>query len=202
MFENADLPPRAVQSKASARPARRPHALPCLALSFIFVMGLSSGCQTPYESGLSEYRSGQYTVAEQHAKRGLSEDPEDPELNLLRARALVAQKNYRDAEAYAEVAFRSGERTGEAGRILGKIQWELGRTMDAAASWQRAREAQPDSVSDEDYQRALESALRTAVSIQNFEKSLEFRLALAEFAPEHAQATPALIRQNREQHAA
>ncbi|AWV89387.1 tetratricopeptide repeat protein [Bradymonas sediminis] len=201
MFENSDLPPRSVESKVASRPAPRAHRLPILALSIILLAGLS-GCQTPYESGLSEFKSGQFQVAEQHAKRGLDEDPEDPELNLLLARTLVAQKNYRDAEAYAEVAFRSGKLPAESGRILGKIQWELGRAMDAADSWKSARAARPDSVNDVDYLRALESALRMASSIQNYARALHFRLALAEVAPEHAEATPALLRQNREQLAA
>lgn len=202
MFQNADLPARAVHSNAAARPARRPRALPCLALSLILGVGLMSGCQTPYELGLSELRDGQFSVAEQHAKRGLSEDPQDPELNLLLARALVAQKNYRHAEAYAEVAFRAGTHTATAGRVLGKIQWELGRTMDAAMSWKSARQAQADIVADEDYQRALESALRTAKSIQNFEKTLEFRIALAELAPDHPEADPLFIHSTRALHAA
>src|SRR5690554_2206988 len=201
MFENSDLPPRSVESNPASRPATRAHRVPILALSIILWAGLS-GCQTPYESGLSEFNSGQYQVAEQHAKRGLDEDPEDPELNLLLARTLAAQKNYRDAEAYAEVAFRSGKLPAESGRILGKIQWELGRAMDAADSWKSARAARRNSVNDVDYLRALESALRMASSIQNYERALHFRLALAEVAPEHAKATAVLLRQDREELAA
>lgn len=199
MFEKTDLPQHSAPTKATSGPAICSRALPYFVLSFAVSVCLAAGCQTPYESGLSEFKGGEYRLAEQYAKRGLNKTPEDPQLNLLLARTLVAQKNYRDAEAYADQAYRSGKLRAEAGRTLGKIQWELGRSMDAAVSWKAARAAKPDSVSDTDYQRALESALNTANSIQNFEKTLQFRLALAELAPEHPKVAPDLIRQNRQQ---
>ncbi|WP_168210963.1 tetratricopeptide repeat protein [Persicimonas caeni] len=158
----------------------------------------ATGCQTPYETGLSRYAQGQYTEAKQHAQEGLRQEPDDPELNLLMAQTLVAQEEYRRAEPYAVKAFESGEDPSEAGRTLGKIHWELGRPIKAVTAWKAAREDDPESVGDTDFQRALEAAIATAMTLQQFEDALDLRQQLAEIDPEHPEVKQEALRVNRE----
>ncbi|MFP4597083.1 MAG: tetratricopeptide repeat protein [Persicimonas sp.] len=159
---------------------------------------LAAGCHSPYESGLSDYAEGRHAEAEDHVEQGLDEDPGDPQLNLLMAQILAAGDDYRRAEPYATRAFDSGEQIAEAGRTLGKIHWELGHPVDAAKAWKAARQADPDSVGDTDYRRALEAAIANTMNLQRFELALELRAELAEIDPDHAEAGEEAFRINRE----
>lgn len=157
-----------------------------------------SACMTPYESGLSELSAGNLGAAETHAQQGLKEDPENPALNLLMAEVLSARQKYRDAEPYAARAFAAGSSRAEAGRVLGKIQWELGRPADAADSWLAARQADPAAVGDTDLERALTSAIAQTMAAQQFERALGFRQQLAQVNPQHPEAQSQPMRDNRE----
>jgi tetratricopeptide (TPR) repeat protein len=153
---------------------------------------------TPYESGIAAFSEGQYAQATQHAREGLQQTPEDASLNLLMAQTLVAQQDYRGAEPFAVKAFEHGQKPAKAGRILGKIHWELGRPIKAIDAWRAAREAAPDSVADSDYQRALEAAISTAMTLHQFDAALELRDELAGIDPGHPEAAKQAVRHNRE----
>ncbi len=169
-----------------------------LCAGLLAALVLAAGCQTPYESGLSRYAEGHYAEAQQHVEQGLEESPDDPQLNLLMAQILAAGDDYRRAEPYATKAFDSGEQVAEAGRTLGKIHWELGHPVEAAKAWKAARQAEPDSVGDTDYRRALEAALANTMNLQQFELALELRAELAELDPDHAEVGQEAFRINRE----
>jgi predicted Zn-dependent protease len=175
-------------------------ALRLIAVAFGAVLLLTStGCMTPYESGMAAYSGGAYAEATQHAREGLREKPEDASLNLLMAQALVGQEDYRGAEPFAVKAFENDEQPAEAGRTLGKIHWELGRPIKAVEAWRTARTEVPGSVGDSDYQRALEAAISTAMTLQQFNTALDLREELAEIDPGHPEVAKQALRANREQ---
>jgi Tfp pilus assembly protein PilF len=144
------------------------------------------------------YDQEKYEDARERAKKGLDADDGDARLNLLVARTYLAEREYREALPYAQKAFESDSVRGEAGRVLGKLQWELGQPIKAVGSWRAAREVDPRLVSDADFKRGLEAAIATAMSVQDYESALELRAELAELAPEHPQVADKLIRDNRE----
>jgi predicted Zn-dependent protease len=147
---------------------------------------LAVGCQTPYEAALSNFSVGEYDVAEERLREGLDQTPEDTDLNLLMARLHIEREDYRKAEPFAQRVFDDGEQIVEAGRLLGKIHWELSRPVEAAEAWRAARQAEAGSVSDTDYIRALEAAIATAMNMQQFEQALSLREELAELDADHS----------------
>lgn len=166
-------------------------------LSASVVLALT-GCHTAYDTGLEKLASGEYQAAAKVAEEGLKERPNDPELNLLMAEALVGENQFAPAEPYARKAFREPTLRAPAGRTLGKILWELGQPVGAVDVWRDARAAEPGAVSDEDFVRGLEIAITTAVGIQEFQKAFEMRQELAVLAPNHPEVTADAMRRNRE----
>ncbi len=159
---------------------------------------VTSACHTPYESGLSQFAEGHFDKAEHSVREALRERPDDPALHLLLARILTAQERYRAAQPHAELAFQAGQDVPHAGRTLGKIHWELGRPIAAVDAWRAARKADPNSVSDTDFKRALEAAINTAMTLQHFQKGLELRHELAAIDPKAPEVSKNALRVNRE----
>ncbi len=157
-----------------------------------------SGCHTAYDSGLEQLASGDYQQAAKFAQEGLKEDPNDPELNLLMAEALVGDGLFAPAEPYARRAFKSESFKAPAGRTLGKVLWELGQPIAAVDAWRVARAAQADVVSDDDFIRGLEIAISTAMSIHEFQQALDLRDELAVLSPDHSDVAIEARRRNRE----
>lgn len=163
------------------------------ALSLCLVITLT-GCQTRYESGLELLAQDRIYDAEKEARYGLKDDPKDARMHLILAQALIKQALQKpsspdtdkikaalphaqqafDFDAGQDKAFKA-----EAGRTLGKIQWELGRPNEAVLAWRSAREAQPDSVGDADYLYALRTALAQAVTFEQYKEALALRQELA-----------------------
>ena len=85
-----------------------------------------------------------------------------------------------------------------AGRILGKVHWELGRPIEAVEAWHAAREADLASVDDRDYVNGLEQGIATAMSFRDFTAALRLRALLQEVDPEHAEVSPEALRLTRE----
>ena len=74
----------------------------------VLLLGFSlTGCLSPYEKASQFYANGDLGDAKAQATRGLERAPDDPQLNLLMAKVLVSEQNYRQAESYAQVAFES-----------------------------------------------------------------------------------------------
>ncbi|MFB6372376.1 MAG: tetratricopeptide repeat protein, partial [Bradymonadaceae bacterium] len=144
------------------------------------------------------YQAGAYADAATQVKKGLKERPDDPRLNLLMGKILVAQKKFRKAETYAKTAFEAEATRGEGGRILGKIHWELGRALKAVDVWRTTRQKAPSLVSDADFVRALEAGIDTADSSHKFRKALELRKELADLKPDHPEVADAVMRRTRE----
>jgi predicted Zn-dependent protease len=203
MVENTNLgaaSPADAPLRAGLSRSLRSRSLRIIGAAFAAAFLLAAtGCLTPLESGKAAFSEGQYAQAKQHAREGLREEPDDASLNLLMAQTLVARESYRAAESYAVKAFEAGEDPVEAGRTLGKIHWELGRALEAVEAWSVAREASPDSVADSDFQRALEAAISTAMTLQQFETALELREQLAKLDPGHPEVAKQALRTNREQ---
>lgn len=181
-------------SHALLRPAH--HVLSTCAAAMI-LFGLS-GCATQYERGMRAINEQRWDDAKHQARQGMAHDVNAPEYHLLMAEALVgeamalyaqeqsdgssppvelqkAQKRYREALPHAQKAFDSGQLDARAGRILGKIYYELNRPIDTAFVWQRARQADPLIVSDEDYVVAVRTGLLEAVSLEDSERALTLR---------------------------
>lgn len=163
----------------------------------MILFGLS-GCATQYERGMRAINEQRWEDAKHQARQGMAQDIGAPEYHLLMAEALVgeamalyaqeqsdgssppvelqkAQKRYREALPHAKKAFDSGEFDARAGRILGKVYYELNRPIDTALVWQRARQADPTIVSDEDYIVAIRTGLVEAVSLEDSERALTLR---------------------------
>lgn len=168
-------------------------------LGLLLVLFASAGCHNPYKSGLEALGQDRYTAAEQQATELLAEAPEDPRYHLLMADALVGQSEFREAEPHARKAFESGQLDATAGRTLGKVLWELGQPIAAVEAWRAARAADRSSVSDEDFVRALETALAMALSIREFEKALDLRGELQELKPNHPESAATAFQRNRMQ---
>ncbi|MEZ4462323.1 MAG: tetratricopeptide repeat protein [bacterium] len=169
-----------------------------LIISASFALAVS-GCHSAYNDGLDRLAAGEYQDAAKLAQEGLKENPNDAELNLLMAEALVGDSQFAPAEAYARRAFKSEALKAPAGRTLGKILWELGQPIGAVDVWREARSAQSDVVADDDYVRGLEIAISTAMSIHEFEKALALRDELTALSPEHPEVQPEARRRNREE---
>lgn len=173
------------------------------ALGLCLVLTLT-GCQTRYESGLELLAQDRIYDAEKEARYGLKDDPKDARMHLILAQALIKQALQKptspdtdkikaalphaqqafDFDAGSDKAFKA-----EAGRTLGKIQWELGRPNEAVLAWRSAREAQPDSVGDADYLYALRTALAQAVTFEQYKEALALRQELATLV----EANPSVI---------
>ncbi len=164
-------------------------------VALVCVLWGVSGCATTYEQGESALESGEIRQAETLAKRELRANPDDPRANLLLAKALTRRDppSWRKAEPYAKAAFESGEIDAQAGRLLGKIYWEVGQPIETVSAWRRARAADPLAVRDSDFLYALRTALTTAMTFKNFEEALALRQELKVFAeqkPEVVAASP------------
>lgn len=170
-----------------------------LSVAVLFCMGALTGCHNPYRSGMEALSQNNWTEAEERAGELLNESPRDPSYHLLMAEALVGQERYREAESHAQAALDSGELDARAGRVLGKVLWELGRPIEVVESWRTARAADPTSVDDEDYVRALETALAMASSVRKFEQALEFRRELRKLDAGHSETSDAAFQRNRMQ---
>lgn len=160
-----------------------------------------AGCLSSYEKGSKLYEAGEYENARTEAEEGLQQAPDDPQLNLLMAKALVAEENYREAESYAKKAFEAESTRGPGGRVLGKIHWELGRALKAVEVWRDSRAIDPDYVSKKDFKRALVAAVGTADSSHKYERALELRKELAEIAPDHPEVSAEVLQETRKKHA-
>jgi tetratricopeptide (TPR) repeat protein len=147
---------------------------------------LTSACQTQYEQGMDALAEGKHEDAEKLARAGLADDPQSPEYNLLLAKSYTERQQWRQAEAPAKLAYDSTTMDGPAGRLLGKIYWELGRPIDAVDAWRRARVANPTSVSDQDFITALSYALTSAEGFQDFVRAQTLREELKQVAPADA----------------
>jgi hypothetical protein len=121
------------------------------------------------------------------ARAAHSADPDDPQANLDLARALTSleRPDWRRAEAPARVAFDSGELDAPAGRILGKIYWEIGDPIETVSCWRAARAADPTSVRDSDFLYALRSAITTATTFHRYDVALPLRYELLDFVEAH-----------------
>lgn len=161
----------------------------------------TAGCLSPYEKGSKFYEAGDFANAATEVQEGLEREPDDPQLNLLMAKTLVAQEEFREAESYAEKAFEAEKTRGGGGRLLGKVHWELGRALKAVEVWREARKVDTNFVPDEDYKRALLAAIGTADSSHKFERALTLREELAEIAPSHPEVDPSVLRRTRQNHA-
>lgn len=166
---------------------------------------LTTACQTQYERGMEALAEGKHADAERIARAGLAEAPNDPEYNLLLAKSYTERQQWRQAEEPAKRAFESGKLDGRAGRLLGKIYWELGRPIDAVDVWRRARASSPTSVSDQDFVTALSYALTSAEGFQDYVRAHALREELKRVAPADAppeiqrQISPEAFREGREE---
>jgi len=161
------------------------------------LVAATGGCLSSYEKGSKLYEAGSYQNARSELEEGLEQKPGDPELHLLMAKVLVAQEDYREAEAHAERAFQADATRGPGGRILGKIHWELGRAMKAVEVWRDARAIDSTYVSDEDFERALVAAIGTADSSHKYGRALELRGELESISPDHPEVQPEVLREIR-----
>lgn len=168
------------------------------AIALPLVVTLAASCITPYEKGESFYDAGQYSDAASKVREGLEERPDNPRLNLLMAKILVAQEKFRKAETYAQTAYDATPTRADGGRVLGKIHWELGRALKAVEVWDATRKQDPSLVPDEDYIRALEAAVETADSSHKYRKALELRKELADIDADHPEVAEAVMRRTRE----
>jgi tetratricopeptide (TPR) repeat protein len=167
----------------------------------LMVASLVSGCLSPFERGEAYYDAGEYEDAREQVERGLEKSPEDPEMNLLMAETLVAQKDYEKAQTYAETAADAEATRGEGARVLGKIHWELGRALQAVEAWRTAREVDPELVSDEDWIRALEAAIDDADTNHEHREALRLRESLAELRPDHSEVGDEIMVRTRRRYA-
>ena len=160
----------------------------CLALN-------AMGCHTQYESGLEELAAGRYENAQVRARAGLRDNPEDPRFNLLMARSLVKQafedpdkpklKYVREALPFAQKAFEDEDFKAPAGRILGKIHWELGKPVDAIDAWRAARKQDPQSVGVIDYVQGMRTAMSTAMTFEDYKRAYALRVELKQLLEQH-----------------
>ncbi|MFU8806975.1 MAG: tetratricopeptide repeat protein, partial [Bradymonadaceae bacterium] len=182
---------------------RRPFIILWLGLMLGLMSGLMlGGCASIHDQGMRALQQDDLETAEQHAKRALAQDRHDPGSNLLMARVLVAKDNPRQALPYARRAFESDDLVVEAGRVLGKIHWDLGQPIEAAEVWGTTREHDPSAIGDDDFKRALEAAIIAATLSQDHARALHFRVQFAELAPDHQETSPESFRLNRERLAA
>ncbi len=163
---------------------------------------LLAACHNPYQSGMDALAEQNFEEARVQARESLNDDPSSPESNLLMAEALMGLEKFRQAEPYAKKAFESGQLVAPAGRVYGKILWELGMPVEAVDAWRAAREDDPEAVSDDDYLRAVETALAMAVHVHDFDRAVMLRDELAALVPDHPDASEEATRKLREQWAA
>ncbi len=124
------------------------------------------------------------------AEQTLKSSPDDPHANIVLAEHLSGLKGYRKAEPYAVKAFESGQLNARAGRLLGKIWWELGRPIATVDAWRVARQANPTSVGWPDYLFALRQAIITARSFGIYEAELKLRVELQALLKEDSTRLP------------
>lgn len=119
----------------------------------------------------------------EYAEAAYEADPDDPYTNIELAMAWVAleRPDWRRAETYAKFAFDSGELDAQAGRVLGKIYWEVGQPLETVDTWRRARAADPNAVRDSDYLYALRTALATARIFKKHQTEIRLRYELRDF---------------------
>ena len=158
----------------------------------------AAGCLGPYEKGSKLYDAGEFQDAEEQVRRGLDESPDDAKLNLLMAKIYVQKEDYRKAESYAQTAFEHDLTRAEGGRLLGKIHWELGRSLEAVEVWRETRKLQPELVPDEDYARALVAAIQTTDSSHEWERALALRKELEKLKPDRPEVAETVMRRTRE----
>lgn len=163
----------------------------------VMALTLSMGCHNAYRSGMESLAQGNYGDAIGHAEAGLREDPENGELNLLMAESLVGEEKWAAAEPYARKALGDSGTRGRAARVLGKVLWELGQPVGAVQIWKIAREVDVSLVSDEDYQRGLETAIAMAMSTQSYTDALNLREELARLVPDHEAVSPEWFKRTR-----
>ncbi len=164
-------------------------------------VAVSTGCQGSLRAGNRALESEDYTKAESSARLGLAKHGSDPDYNLLMAQALAGQERWGDAKPYAKRAFEYEGFEASAGRVYGKILWEMERPIEAVAAWRVAREFEAGSVSDEDYVRALEMAIAEAEDQREYGTSLRLREELGQVSPDHALAGRDEVLQAKERQA-
>lgn len=187
-------------------------AMSCQAL-FAITLLTQVGCQGRYERGQEAIAEQRFDDAKNDARLGKQEAPNDPRYDLLMAEALVkeayamtqklaegpnqpplerkkVQRRYKNALPHAQAALDSGQIDAEAGRLLGKIHWELDDPIEAVKVWRKARAADPDSIREADYLKALRTALGRVVLFEDHVQSLEFRTELEAFVKDN----PSLIK--------
>jgi tetratricopeptide (TPR) repeat protein len=195
VIETADLPEE-----------RRVQTMQLQRIATVFSLAVAiplcaPGCLSPYEKSSKLYEAGEYQSARSELEEGLEQNPDDPQLNVLMAKILVAEEDYRGAESYALKAFKAESTRGPAGRVLGKIHWELGRALEAVEVWRDSRAIDPDYVSEKDFERALVAAIGTADSSHKYERALELRKELAAIAPDHPEVSEEVLQKTRNKYA-
>lgn len=153
------------------------------------------GCQNRYETGLENLAEDRIFDAERQARIGLKENPKDARYHLLLARALVRQATadpkdpditkITKALPHALKAFEDKSLKADAGRILGKIHWDMGKPIKAVDAWRAARAADPKSIGNSDYFYCLRTALATAMTFENYDKAMALRRELKAITETH-----------------
>lgn len=159
------------------------------------------GCAHGFQEGTEALGAGEYDRAQIIADDELTDDPDSPWGNLLMAEALVAQGEHRKALSYAQRAEKSDAFPGRASRLVGDIYRELGRPVDAADAFHRARDRDADSVDDEPFVEVLEAGLTYARTRTDHESSWRLSRWLADVVPDHPDAAPEEIAVHRRAYA-
>lgn len=180
----------------------------CGTILLALMLLTQAACQNRYDRGMDAIAEQRFEEARQSARIGKKEEPKNPRYDLLMAQSYVkeaeamtqamssndsqppmelkkVQQRYKKALPHAQAAFDSGELTAEAGRILGKIHWELENPIDAVDTWRAARQADPTAILDGDYLQALRTALGRVTFFEDHIKALELRHELQEFVDTH-----------------
>lgn len=159
------------------------------AAALLAVVAVSAGCLSSFQQGVRDYRAGNYDEAESRLNRSLERNDDDPRTRLWLAKTLVAREAYDEAIPHAERAMESDATRGPAARTLGKAHWELGQPVDAADAWRRARELDPELVSDDDFERALVEAIDVTRSRHEPGRRLKLLKQLRELTPDHEEVS-------------
>ena len=172
-------------------------------LALLLALWVMSGCHSYYDAGLQALKSGNAAEAEQEAREGLSEKPEDPWLNLLMAEALNAQERWAEARPYAGRAVQKLPQRPGPRVALGLALVRLNNVPAGLVQWIAAFRMKRDSMKPhlEEMRELLPKAIPQTLESDQPKEAVFMIETLRELDPQHPLATDASLRDAREAYA-
>ncbi|MEO1270561.1 MAG: tetratricopeptide repeat protein, partial [Myxococcota bacterium] len=164
---------------------------------------VAPACHNYYDAGLEALRSGNAAQAEQQARKGLAEEPDDPWLNLLMAEALIAQERWAEARPYAGRAVQKRPKRPEPRVALGEALIRLNNISAGLVQWVAALEMDQGKMQPyiAEMRELLPKGIGSALETDQPWAAVRMIGALRQLDPQHPDASDLKLREAREAYA-